>query len=326
MLITKTPFRVSFFGGGTDYPEHFEKHGGAVLGTAIHHFAYFSATRFLSRLFDYNIRLAYRQVECVKSLDELQHVPFRECLRWCGVDRDIEVDYTAELPSFSGLGSSSTFVVGLLHALHAYQRRSVHGLELAYDAIRLEREVLKEAVGCQDQVFAAVGGFNLIEFRRVDDISVHRLPLSVERQQHFEDHLLMFWTGIRRRAVELAAKQVKKAGDNKDRLTRMRKLVDEAHTALMNDGNLHRFGELLHQTWCEKRALDSGVSNEAIDTIYETGRSAGALGGKLLGAGGGGFVLFFVPPERRPAVRQALAHLEEIPVRVNAPSSHIVHS
>lgn len=326
MIITKTPFRVSFFGGGTDYPEHFETHGGAVLGTAIDYFAYMSCTRFLSRLFDYNIRLSYRQVECVSSLEELQHVPFRECLRWCNIDRDIEIDYTAELPSFSGLGSSSTFVVGLVNALHAHQSKAVLGLDLAYEAIRIERERLKEAVGCQDQVFAAMGGFNVVEFRRTDDISVHRIPLSMERMRHFEEHLLIFYTGLKRRAVDLAAKQIKKMPHNKDRLIRMRKLVDDAYTAIINNGSLHRFGDLLHQSWCEKRELDASIQTESISQTYEIGKKAGALGGKLLGAGGGGFFLFFVPKEKQAAVRKALGHLQEISIRVNAAGSHVIHS
>ena len=326
MIITKTPFRVSFFGGGTDYPEYFEQHGGAVLGTGIHHFAYLSATRFLSRLFDYNMRIAYRQVECVSSIDEIQHGPFREALRWCGIERDIEVDYTSELPSFSGLGSSSTFTVGLLHALHAYRRRAVRGLELAYEAIKLEREVLREAVGCQDQVFAAVGGFNVIEFRRVDDISVHRIPLSAERMQYFQDHLYMCWTGIKRRAADVATKQIKKVADNRERLLKMRRMVDDAHNVLTSGQDLTKFGELLHETWMLKRSLDAGVSNDTIETIYDTGRAAGAIGGKLLGAGGGGFVLFFVPPDKRAAVREALSTYEEVPIAINAPGSHIIHS
>ncbi len=325
MIITKTPFRISFFGGATDYPEYFTKHGGAVLGTAVDKFAYISVTPFYSRLFDYSIRLAYRQVECVKSLDEIKHAPFRECLRWCRITQDIEVDYTAELPAFSGLGTSSSFVVGLLNALYAYQGKSVRPMELAYQAIEIEREVLKETVGCQDQTFAAVGGFNVLEFRATDDIVVHRIPLSSERIEEFEAHLLVLFTGIRRRASDIAAKQVKRVDINRERLKRMREMVDEGFDILTSSCGLMKFGLLLDEAWQLKSQLDESVSNDAIRNIYKEGKRAGALGGKLLGAGGGGFFLFFVPPEKKKAVREQLG-LEEIPVKVNAPGSHIIHA
>lgn len=326
MIITKTPFRISFFGGGTDYPEYFGRHGGTVLGTAIDKFAYISVTPFYSRLFDYSTRIAYRQVECVKSIEEIQHTPFRECLRWCGISGDIEVNYTAELPSFSGLGTSSSLVVGLLNALYAFQGRYVRPLDLAYEAIEIEREVLKEAVGCQDQTFAAVGGFNVIEFRTTKNIIVHRIPLSTERLQEFEKHLLILYTGIKRRAGEIAAKQIKKVDSNVERLKRMREMVDEGHAILTSNSDLTKFGLLLHEAWCLKSRLDDAISNDVINSIYEEGCKAGALGGKLLGAGGGGCILFFVPAEKRQAVRERLKHLEEIPVRVNAPGSHVIHA
>ena len=327
MIITKTPFRISFFGGGTDYPEFFEKNGGgAVLGTAVQSFTYLSCTNFHSRLFDYSIRIAYREVECVKQLDDIQHRAFRECLRWCGINRDVEVNCTAELPSFTGLGSSSSFVVGLLNALYAYQGRGVRAMDLAYQAIKLEREVLNESVGCQDQTFAAMGGFNVIEFRSTDDIIVHRIPWTPERLAEFQNHLLVFFTGLRRKAEEFAAKQVRKIDDNRECLLRMRRMVDEGYGILTGSGNFTKFGELLHEGWCLKRSLDESISNNIIERIYEEGRSAGALGGKLLGAGGGGFILFFVPPDKHESVRRQLSYLEEIPIKVNAPGSHIIHS
>src|SRR5262245_4786248 len=181
MIISQTPLRISFLGGGTDYPEHFLRHGGAVLGTAVDKFAFLTLSRFYSSLFDHSIRISYRQVERVGSLDEIQHAPVRECLRWAGIKRDVEVHHAAELPAFTGLGSSSSFVVGLLNAIHAFQGRSVEPLELAYQAIEIERDVLDESVGCQDQTFAAVGGFNLIEFRGREDFLVHPLPWKIGR-------------------------------------------------------------------------------------------------------------------------------------------------
>jgi D-glycero-alpha-D-manno-heptose-7-phosphate kinase len=326
VIISKTPFRISFFGGGTDYPEYFTRQSGAVLGTAIDKFAYLSTTRFYSKLFDYIIRVAYSKVECVNSLEELQHAPFRECLRWLGISENIEVDYTAELPSSTGLGTSSSFVVGLLNALYTFQGRVVHPMELAYQAIEIERTVLGDAVGCQDQTFAAMGGFNVVEFKTTRDIAVHRVPLSSQRQLEFQDHLLLVFTGIRRRASSVAAQQIKKIEQNGNRLSRMRAMVDEGYDILTSGGSLAPFGALLHEAWTLKNQLDQGVSNDVINDIYTLGRANGALGGKLLGAGGGGFMLFFVPPENRETLRSALGHLEELPVQINAYGTQIIHS
>jgi D-glycero-alpha-D-manno-heptose-7-phosphate kinase len=325
MIISKTPFRISFFGGGTDYPEYFTKYGGAVLGTAVDKFAYISATHFYSRLFEYCIRLSYRKTECISNLDEIEHGPFRECLRWCGINKDIEIDYTAELPAFSGLGTSSSFVVGLLNTLYAYQGKSVNPIELAYQAIKIEQNVLKETVGCQDQAFAALGGFNVLEFRTKEDIIVHRVPLSPKRTEEFESYLMVVHTGIRRRASSIAANQVKKIDTNRDHLKRMREMVDEGYNILTGSTDLTKFGLLLNEAWQIKSKLDESISNDTIRTIYEKGIKAGALGGKLLGAGGGGFFLFFVSPEKHKKVLKQLG-LEEVPVKVNAPGTHIVYA
>jgi D-glycero-alpha-D-manno-heptose-7-phosphate kinase len=325
VIITQTPLRISFLGGGTDYPEHFEKHGGAVLGTAVDKSAYFNMSRFYSRMFDYNIRIAYRKVECVKSLEELEHAPFRECLRWAGVTSDIEINHSAELPSFTGLGSSSSFVVGLLNTVYAFQRKLTPNLDLAYQAIEIERQVLGESVGVQDQTFAAVGGFNLIEFRGMNNFVVNRIPFTSERLNDFESHLLVLFTGIKRRAEDLAKAQVKRVDQNLDRLLRMRHMVDQGFDILAGGKPLARFGELLHESWMMKRELDASISNSTIDELYDAGMDAGAIGGKLLGAGGGGFLLFFVPPEKRLAVQERLSHLAEVDFRVNAPGSHVVH-
>lgn len=327
MVITQTPFRISFFGGGTDYPEFLEKCGhGAALGTAIDHSAFLSVSRFYSRLFDYSIRIAYRKVECVRSIDEIEHAPFRECLRSAGLGTDVEINYSGELPSFSGLGSSSSFVVGLLNALDAFQGKSRPPLELARRAIRLEQDVLKETVGCQDQVFAAVGGFRVLEFRSREDIVVHTVPMKPERMRMLEDHLLLLHTGIKRRAAEVAAQYVNRLDEQKPTLRRMREMVEEGYRLLTNPEGLSGFGELLDEAWRLKRSIADSISAPEIEDSYRRGREAGALGGKLLGAGGGGCMLFFVPPERRQAVREALAELEEIPVRINAPGSHVIHA
>lgn len=325
MIITQTPLRISFLGGGTDYPEHFEKHGGAVLGTAVDKSAYFNMSRFYSRMFDYSIRIAYRKVECVKTLDELEHAPFRECLRWAGVTSDIEINHSAELPAFTGLGSSSSFVVGLLNTIYAFQRKLTPSLDLAYQAIEVERQVLGESVGVQDQTFAAVGGFNLIEFRGMNNFVVNRIPFTSDRLYEFEQHMLVLFTGVKRKAEDLAKAQVKRVDQNLDRLLKMRRMVDDGFDILAGGKPLSRFGELMHESWMMKRGLDANISSGTIDQLYDAGMDAGAIGGKLLGAGGGGFLLFFVPPEKRAAVQQRLSDLVEVDFRVNAPGSHVVH-
>jgi len=326
VIITQTPFRVSFLGGGTDYPEHFRKHGGAVLGTAISRSAYQTVMRFESSLFDYSIRLGYRQVECVRTLDEIQHRAFQACLRRLEISHDVEVNYAAELPSFTGLGTSSSFVVGLLNALHSFKGRFATPMELCRQAIEIERDVLGEAVGCQDQAWAALGGMGLIEFKPNDDIVVTRIPMSTQRRAEIESHLLMVFTGITRRAADLASKQIKKADENKDRYLRMRRQVDEGYSVLTGNASLANLGTLLHEGWMLKQSLDESISNGKIGEIYKAGTDAGAWGGKLLGAGGGGFVLFVVPPERRERVRNALKGYQEISFGIDAPGSRVIHA
>lgn len=326
MIITQTPLRISFFGGGTDYPEYFEKHGGAVLGTAVNFSAFFSVFRFYSELFDYSIRISYRQVECVRGIDEIQHAPFRECLRWCDVIKDIEIDHAAELPAFTGLGSSSTFVVGLLNSLFAYKGRNLSPLDLAYQAIELERMVLKESVGCQDQTFAALGGINLVEFKATDHIVPHLVPLSPERIKEFENHLVLVFTGIKRKAEEMAAKTIQNIGSNLGNLTEMKRMVEEGYRILVNGGSLLPFGHLLHKAWTMKRELADGITNPLIEKCYSDALEAGAVGGKLLGAGGGGFLLLFVPPEKRKNVLSRLRDLKVVDFTMNAPGSRIVFS
>jgi D-glycero-alpha-D-manno-heptose-7-phosphate kinase len=322
--MTQTPLRVSFFGGGTDYPEHFLKHGGAVLGTAIDKFSYITASPFPSRLFDYAVRVSYRKVELVKSVGEIEHNVYRECLKYCGLERDIELHNVADLPSFTGLGSSSTFTVGLLQALHAFQGKKVDGVELAYQAIHIERNILNENVGCQDQTFAAAGGFNVVEFHAEDDIRVLPLSIDATRIKDLEDHLFIVFTGQTRRAHDVVAGQLERVNDNKDTLLSMRKMVDKAHDILTGDGSVLPFGELLHEAWQAKRSLSPDVSNPTIDALYQEALDCGAVGGKLLGAGGGGFLLVVAPPEKHDTLRKAFADLEEIDIHVNAPGARVV--
>lgn len=326
MIISKTPLRISFFGGGSDYPDYFNKYGqGAVLGTSIDKYVYCSTSKFYSKLFDYSIRISYSKVECVNSLDEINHAPFRECLRLLGIKTDIEVDYTAELPAFTGLGSSSSFIVGLLNSLHAFKGEKLNALELAREAINIEREILREPVGCQDQTFAAFGGLNRIRFNSQTDIEVEPILLSKDRLIEFEDHLMLFFTGIKRKASQVIEKQISRINDNKENLNKMRSLVDEGFDILTNSKKFEEFGGLLDKSWKMKRSLDDSISNDTIDEIYENGIKAGSYGGKLLGAGGGGFVLFFAHPKTKDNIRKALCDLTEIPIKINTHGSTIMN-
>lgn len=326
MIISRAPVRISFFGGGTDYPEYFRANGGAVLAAAIDKYSYVTVSPFLSHLFDYSIRISYRQVELVKTVDEIQHKVYRECLKLCGLERDLELHSLADLPAFTGLGSSSSFTLSLLHALHAFKGEFLRPMALAYEAIHVERDLLQENVGCQDQVLAAVGGFNLIRFRTESDITVQRVPISAGRLAELEQHLFIVFSGIRRKASEVVAKQLRRVAENTSLLNSMQAMVYEGYDILTNNRPWREFGELLHRAWVAKRGLDTGVSTSEIDEIYERGLRAGAWGGKLLGAGGGGFIVFFAPPEARGALGAAFANHQLLSVKLNAPGSQIIYS
>lgn len=326
MLISRAPVRISFFGGGTDYPEYFLQHGGSVLATAIDKFSYVTASPFLSHLFDYSIRVSYRKVELVKTVQEIEHRVFRECLKFCGLEKDIELHNVADLPAFTGLGSSSAFTVSLLQALHSFKGEFVRPLDLAYEAIYVERHLVQDKVGCQDQLMAAMGGFNLVEFRTEDDIIVSRVPISPERLAEFEAHIFIVFTGIKRKAANVVEKQLEKVGNNTDKLKEMRKMVDKGWDILTSNQSLTAFGELLNEAWLAKRSLDDNISNREIDEIYRLGKEAGALGGKLLGAGAGGFMLFFAPPDVHPKLHSVFANHQILSVKINAPGSQIIFS
>lgn len=326
MIIVQTPLRVSFFGGGTDFPEFFREHGGAVLGTAIDKYIYHSVTAFPSRLFDYSIRLAYRKVECVASLEDVEHGPFREVLRYMNIERDVEISLAADLPSSSGLGSSSSFTVGLINALMAFKGKFISQAELAAAAIHIERDILRETVGCQDQVLAAYGGLNVVRFVNDDEFTVHRIALPRARQAELTGSLLMFFTGITRSACDVEKRKLDNLPHVQGQLKRMLCLVDEAHHILTGNQDLSAFGVLLDRTWREKRMLAANVSNPTIDAMYGSALAAGALGGKVLGAGGGGFLLLFVPPERQASLRHALKDYYEVPFSMSARGSGVVHS
>ena len=326
MLISRTPLRVSFFGGGTDLPEFYQQHRGAVIGTAIDKYIYHTVSRFPSELFDYTTKISYSKVECVKNVDEILHKPFREILRARNILKDVEIHIAADLPSYSGLGSSSSFTVGLLKALYAFKGEEIDAHGLTNEAIRIERDVLQEAVGCQDQAFAAYGGMNIIRFGPQNTISVEPLQVPTHTMEELSASLILFFTGITRRAANIEADKIKRIGDLHTNLTSMLSIVDEAYDMLVSGKDISGFGTLLNRSWIEKKTLASGVTNETIDEIYKTAMNNGALGGKLLGAGGGGFMLFFVPPEKRAGLKKSLSHLSEISFSMNAPGATIIYS
>ncbi|BDA39350.1 GHMP family kinase ATP-binding protein [Candidatus Atelocyanobacterium thalassae] len=326
MLIARAPVRISFFGGGTDYPEHFLRHGGAVLSTAIDKFSYVTASPFPSHLFDYLVRISYRKVELVKTIDDVEHKVFRECLKFCNLEKDIELHNVADLPAFTGLGSSSAFTVSLLQALHNFKGEFIKPLDLAYEAIYVERHLVKDNVGCQDQLMSAVGGFNLVEFRTEENIIVNRVDISPQRLAEFESHIFIVFTGIKRRASQVVEKQLRRVEDNLETLKKMRKMVDQGWDILTSNESFSKFGELLHDAWIAKRSLDQGISNPEIDYLYELGRENGAWGGKLLGAGAGGFLLFFASPEVHPKLEQVFKNHQILSVKINSPGSQVIFS
>ena len=323
MVITSTPLRISFFGGGTDYPVWYREHGGAVLATTINKRCYVTC-RGLPPFFEYHSRVSYSKVENVRRNDAIEHPAVRGCLQFLGVDEGVEIHHVADLPARTGLGTSSAFTVGLLLGLYALQDRMRDKHALAADAIHVEQELLQEAVGAQDQVSAAYGGFNRINFRSDGTIEVKRVLTAQSRLAELEQHLALYFTGFSRTASEIAQEQVRMTPQRKRELDTMLQFVDEAESIITDPGrSLDEFGHLLHEGWQIKRALTQKITNASIDEIYEAGLSAGALGGKLLGAGGGGFMLFFVPPERRQALRERLKKLLCVPFAFSNQGSHV---
>jgi D-glycero-alpha-D-manno-heptose-7-phosphate kinase len=324
MIITSTPLRISFFGGGTDYPVWYREHGGSVLSTTIDKSCYITCRR-LPPFFEYHSRVSYSKIENVSRNDAIQHPSVRACLQFVGIDDGVEIHHVADLPARSGLGTSSAFTVGLLLGLYALKNQMREKHLLASEAIHVEQELLREAVGAQDQVSAAYGGFNRISFDRDGSIEVRRILTSQNRLAELEQHLALYFTGFSRFASEIAQEQLKTTPQKQQELHTMLQFVDEAEAIIADPSrSLDEFGRLLHESWKIKRSLTQKISNASIDEIYQAGLSAGALGGKLLGAGGGGFMLFFVPPERRGALRERLKELLCVPFSFSNRGSHVV--
>jgi D-glycero-alpha-D-manno-heptose-7-phosphate kinase len=324
VIITSTPFRVSFFGGGTDYPVWYRQYGGAVLSTTIDKYCYITC-RWLPPFFEYRSRISYSKVENVAQNNLIQHPSVRACLQFMGIDDGIEIHHVADLPAQAGLGTSSAFTVGLLLGLHALRNEMRDKHTLATEALHVEQDLLQEAVGAQDQVSAAYGGFNRINFHPDGSIEVKRMLTSPSRLKELEEHLALYFTGFSRTASEIAQEQVRITPHKTRELDTMLRLVNEAETIVASSSRpLAEFGRLLHEGWLIKRSLTERISNVCIDEIYQAGLDAGALGGKLLGAGGGGVMLFFVPPERRKALRTRLTKLLCVPFSFSSKGSDVV--
>lgn len=321
MIIVQVPFRISFFGGGTDFPAFYNEHGGKVLSTTIDKFCYVSV-RHLPQFFEYANSISYSVRECTQTVDEIKHPAIREAMKFLDI-RDLSLSYDADLPARSGLGTSSSFAVALLLSFYALKGKYVDKRTLAKEAIYLERVLCAESGGEQDQIAAAYGGLNRIEFKN-DEFNVNPVIVSNSRKQQLNDCLMMFFTGFSRFSFSIQAEHEKAIHIKKRELLEILSLVDKAQEILVG-GNLDEFGRLLDYTWQLKRGLTASVSTAAIDDFYRTAKAAGALGGKLLGAGGGGFLLLYVRPENQPAVRKALSQLKEIPFQFENGGARILY-
>jgi D-glycero-alpha-D-manno-heptose-7-phosphate kinase len=322
MVITRTPYRLSLFGGGTDYPAWFREHGGAVLAASLSRYCYLTC-RYLPPFFAHRSRIVYSQIELVRDTSEIQHPAVRAVLQTLGITDGVEIHHDGDLPARTGIGSSSAFTVGLLHALRALQGTLQAPRALAREAIHIEQDVLKEAVGCQDQIVAAVGGLLRIDFPTSGDWTVNALALPHDRQAELEQHLRLYYSGLARTASTIAAQQLERLPAITPELHALQAMVPEAE-ALMRAGDWEAFGSLLHESWQIKRRLTPAVTTNTIDALYDAARQAGAWGGKLMGAGGGGFMVLCASPERHAAIRAALPDVLEVPFSIDKSGSQVL--
>ena len=323
MIITQTPFRMSFFGGGTDMENFFKEHGGAVLSTTFDKYCYVNV-RHLPRFFDYSTELSYSKTERVTNINDIQHPAIRNAMKLLDM-QEIRLTYEADLPARSGLGTSSSFAVGMLNAFYALKGKYADKKKLADEAIYLERNLCQEAGGWQDQIAASFGGFNRINFSE-NGYEVLPVIISSERKKQLNQNLMMFFTGFTRFSSDVQKANVAGKKDKTSQLKEMLLLVDEAEEILINkEHDLDDFGRMLDHTWKLKRQIGSAVSTNSIDELYAKGIAAGALGGKLLGAGGGGFLVFYVQPDHQEAVRCAMCDLLYIPFKFENGGTRIIH-
>lgn len=322
MIITRTPFRISFFGGGTDFPAFYLQHGGAVLSTTINKYCYIM-TRELPPFFEYKYRIRYTKREEVSDVNAINHPSVREVLKQAKLSYGIEMVHTSDIPAMSGIASSSAFTVGFLQGVQALQGKLTTKRQLADWAIDIEQNKLLENVGSQDQIAVSFGGFNRIDFYRDGKYFVTPMTIQPSKIKQLQDACMLFFTGFARDSSKIQSKQLQRMDENIATLLKMKALVDEACELLNTDGSIYRFGEMLDESWQLKRALSDSVSNRSIDMWYAKALQAGALGGKILGAGGGGFLLIFAKPEQQPAVKAALKDLLYVPFAFESTGSHI---
>ncbi|MBI1883179.1 MAG: kinase [Chlamydiae bacterium] len=325
MIISQTPVRISFLGGGTDYPSYFRQHGGATLSATIDRYTLITVHP-LTQFEDHLVRIHYSQLESVRDVDEIQHPSARECLRFLGIKGGVEIHYVSDLPARTGLGSSSSATVGLLHALHAFKGEMVSREQLAQEAVYVEQELIKERVGSQDQYACALGGFNLFEFKPDGQVHINPVTMTKDRKENLRDRLMLLYTGIRRHAHEVLGEQMARteSGQNSKELQGLKAIAGAGLEMLSNGNSFSDFGALLHEGWMLKRGLSNKITSSWIDELYEKARKAGALGGKLLGAGGGGFLLLYVEPDLRDQVKAALPELREAQFSFEDSGSRIV--
>lgn len=328
IIISRTPVRISFFGGGTDYPGYYLRYKGAVLGTTIDQYTHVSIST-QSGFFDHKIRIGYSKTELVNDVEQIEHPSIRECLKFKGIDTHLDIHIFSDLPARTGLGSSSSFTVGFLNSLYALCGQKVSKQRLAEEACHIEQKMIKENVGSQDQFHASLGGFNVIEFNKTH-IQARPVIISKDKFNDLNDHLMMFYTGLTRHASEVVKEQVEKTQNqvNDHYLEKMVEMVYVAEDILANhprNSMVHEFGALLHESWSYKKQLSSKVSNSFIDDAYTAARKAGALGGKLCGAGSGGFLALLVPPERQPDVKEALKGLLNVKVAFENTGTNIIY-
>ncbi|MCK5260148.1 MAG: kinase [Candidatus Omnitrophica bacterium] len=322
MIISRTPFRVSFFGGGTDYPLWFKRNKGAVLATSIDRYCYITC-RYLPPFFKHKSRIIYSQMEEVRNINEINHPAVREVLRFLKIHQGVEIHHDGDLPARTGLGSSSSFTVGLLNSLYALKGVMPTKARLAQEGIYIEQKMCKENVGCQDQALAAYGGLNYIEFGGEDHLKVRRVTVPEERIRNLEKHMMLYFTGFSRTASTIAAHQIKNIPKKSKELTAMYQLVQEA-MKLLESNQIRKFGKLLDESWKIKRGLSPKVSTPQIDDIYATAQRAGAIGGKVLGAGGGGFVMLFAPPSAQKKIKEKLKKLLLVPFKFETLGTQII--
>ena len=313
MIISRTPYRISFFGGGTDYPAWYLKNGGEVLSATIDKYCYISS-RYLPPFFDHKIRVVWSQNELCQDVSEIKHPSVRETLKYLALEtQGLEIYHQGDLPARSGVGSSSSFTVGLLNAICTLQGKMIDKHQLAERSIHIEQNLIKETVGSQDQVSAAYGGFNHIRFLTNGSFAVNPIEIGQDRINDLNQHLMLFFTGVARTAEKVAESYVVDIETKEKQLCSMQKMVGEAISTLTGKGSLEDIGKLLHEAWLRKSSLSKLVSNSYVDKMYSVAREAGALGGKLCGAGGGGFMLLFVPPEKQSTVKEKFHKLVHVP-------------